>query len=98
MNDNARAFLEAAQADPELRQRLSRMAVGELAAAARERGVELSEEDFRPAAGELDEADLENVAGGLDCSCVAYGLIHGVSTTPLFIRCSCYPAGFGTDD
>ena len=64
MNDNARAFFEAAQADPELRERLCKMAVGELVAAAKEKGIELSEEDFKPAEGELGEGDLNNVAGG----------------------------------
>ena len=100
MNDNARAFLEAAQADPELRERLCRMAVGELVAAARERGVELSEEDFRPVAGELGEGDLENVAGGGDrgCLCVIGGGGGGTDSYDHKIYgCACVVYGQGGD-
>ena len=98
MNDNARAFLEAAQADPELRERLCKMAVGELVAAARERGVELSEEDFRPAAGELDEGDLENVAGGGACGCAILGGGGGTDGTDGKVYgCACVIYGQGGD-
>ena len=73
MNENVRAFFEAAQADPELRQRLCKMTMDELVAAAKEKGFELSEEDFKPAEGELGEGDLANAAGGGFCSCILGG-------------------------
>ena len=98
MNDNARAFLEAAQADPELRERLCKMAVGELVAAAKEKGIELSEEDFKPAEGELGEGDLNNVAGGGGCACPLLG--GGGGTDPLdgnVYGCACVTCGQGGD-
>ena len=98
MNDNARAFLEAAQADPELCQRLCKMAVGELVAAAREKGFELSEEDFKPAAGELDEADPNNVAGGGGCGCVGAGGGGGTDSVDGSVYgCACVLYGQGGD-
>lgn len=98
MNEKARAFLEAAKADPELCQRLAKMAVNELVAAAKEKGFELSEADFRSAAGELGDADLANVAGGGGCACIAGGGGGGTdSYDHKTYGCACVIYGQGGD-
>ena len=64
MSGNLKAFLEAAMADPDLREKLAKMDAGEIVAAARERGFELTEADLAPAEGEVNDEELGNVAGG----------------------------------
>ncbi len=91
MNDRLKEFIEAAQADPELRGELANMGVEDFVAAARERGFELSEEDFKPAAGELSEEDLGNVAGGASCIC-------GYSGSGSQFSCTCEGTGMGGGD
>lgn len=71
MNERAREFLKNASADEGLRGKLDALAglpVGELAektaAVAREAGFDLEPEDFAPADTELDEDELNAIAGG----------------------------------
>ena len=98
MNDKLKAFIEAAQADPGLRGRLTEMGVEELVAAARERGFELSEEDFKPAAGEVSEAELGNVAGGGFCTCKLAGGGGGTDEGDgKTYGCACVAYGQGGD-
>ncbi len=73
MNENVKAFLEAAQARPDLQEKLVRMDKDELIATARDLGVELTDADFEPPAGEVDAADLENVVGGWGICILAGG-------------------------
>ncbi len=81
MEENVRTFLKAAEANPELRERMTRMDAGQLAATAREMGFELTDADFQPPAGELGENDLGNVAGGGFCICPALGGGGGTDDT-----------------
>lgn len=76
VNENVRAFLEMVKADPDLSGRLSEMGAETLAAAARERGFDLSAGDFGLPAGEMSDSELENVAGG-SCFCFTGGGGHG---------------------
>ena len=85
MSGNLKAFLEAAMADPDLREKLAKMDAGEIVAAARERGFELTEADLAPPAGEVGDEELGNVAGGKDTS------QECVSTCPLI------GGAYGTD-
>ena len=98
MDENVRAFLKAAEADPELRERMTRMDAGQLAATAREMGFELTDADFQPPAGELGENDLGNVAGGGFCICPALGGGGGTDdTNGETYGCGCVVYGQGGD-
>lgn len=97
MNENARAFFEMVKADPELSERLSGMGAQALVAAARERGVELSEEDLESPEGEVGDEELENVAGG-SCFCFTGGGGHGVDLKDgVGYACVCVVYGQGGD-
>lgn len=96
MNENLRAFLEMAKDDPELQDRLSKMVQGELVAAAKEKGVELSEEDFHAPAGESDENELNNVAGG-GGGCFVLGGGGGTNVNNNTYGCGCAVYGQGGD-
>ena len=96
MNENVKAFLEVVKADPELRERLCKMAVGELVAAAKEKGIELSEEDFRAPTGELGEDELGNAAGGWGL-CIAVGGGGGTNSDGNTYGCVCVLYGQGGD-
>ena len=85
MNENLKAFFEAVRDDPELCKKLTKMGVEELVATAKERGIELTEADFTPPAGEVGDEELGNVAGGKDTS------QECVSTCPLI------GGAYGTD-
>ncbi len=97
MNENVRAFLEAVKGDPALRERLREMAVNEVIAAAREKGIELAEKDLKPASDELGEDELSNVAGG-DCGCIIGGYGGGTdSIDGKSYTCGCALYGQGCD-
>ena len=100
VNENLRAFLEAAKDDPELCERLTKMAAGELVAAAKEKGIDLTEEDLTPPAGELDDAELNSIAGGKKSGCFISGYdtnghdsVDGKAYT-----CFCLAYGQGGDE
>ncbi len=67
MTDKMRKFLEAAQKDAALAEKLSRAETPEaVAALAKELGIVLSEADLKlePVSGELSDDALDDVAGG----------------------------------
>lgn len=80
---------------------------------AAEYGIELKEEDFKPAGeqGGLTENDLDAVAGGGECYCAVGGggtasyssdacgcVLGGAGTYDLgLVRCTCVIGGCGTD-
>ena len=97
MSENLRAFLEAVQADSELREKLAKMGGQEIIAAAKERGFELTEADLKPSAGEMDDGELGNVAGGWGF-CLGYGVGWGNDTdTDNRWWCNCPVVGAGDD-
>ncbi len=78
MTTNMKAFFEAAKADPDLCAKLAKMGMEEVIAAAKEKGIELAEEDFENPAGEVGDEELENVAGGDWSFCLVGGSGEGV--------------------
>ena len=98
MNDKLKAFIEMAKADPDLGKRMTQMGVEDLIALARERGMELSKEDFKTPEGELGEGDLANVAGGFGGMCCIFGAAGGRDTIDGNIYgCACWTYGQGGD-
>ena len=98
MNDRLKAFMEMAKADPELGKRMAQMGVEDLIALARERGVELSEEDFKAPVGEAEESELANVAGGFGGMCLSIGFAGGRDANDGNIYgCACWLYGQGGD-
>ena len=59
---------------------------------AAEYGIEIKEEDFKPAQGELNDDELDAVAGGGDCYCAIGG---GGSANERDKTCACIVAGAG---
>ena len=59
---------------------------------AAEYGIEIKEEDFKPAQGELNDDELDAVAGGDGCGCVIGG---GGSANEKDKTCACIVAGAG---
>ena len=92
VNKNVKAFLEVAQADPELHDKLRQMDVDQLVAAAREKGFELSEADFAAPAGEMGDVELDNVAGGW-AFCIAAGTGWGKNDNNTEWNCGCIASG-----
>lgn len=72
------------------------MAADEIIAAAKEKGIELSEEDLKPASGELDEVELNNVAGG-GCGCFGPGGGGRDRDDNNIYGCACVVYGQGGD-
>ena len=104
MNESAKAFLEAAKGDPELCEKLAKMSVEDVIAVAKERGVQLTEADFKAPAGEIGDEELGNVVGGgggidsvdlqtYGCACVAYGQGGDGSITDANCVCAGYSSG-----
>ena len=95
MSENLKAFLESAKGDPELCRRLAGMDAGELVAAARERGFEITEADLRPPTGEVGDEELGNVAGG-GGFCFAFGYGDGENASDGSAwQCMCPVVGDG---
>lgn len=80
MTESKKKLLELASADQKLRSRLeacSHMpeeeARAQTMALAAQYGIRLTQEDFAPESREIDEDDLDAVAGGMCCFCVIGG-------------------------
>ncbi len=98
MNEKAKAFLKAARDDPELSGELSKMTAAELIEAARTRGFELAEDDFKPADGQASDEELANVAGGYCCFCIDAGGGGGRDAKDNNVYgCACVHYGQGGD-
>lgn len=72
MTESMKKFLEVLSADQQLLDSASKMEKSQLIALGKEKGLTLSDADFQPD-NELDDAELETVAGGKACYCVAGG-------------------------
>ena len=87
MTDNMKKFLELASGDAELVERLNGMDKDAIIAAAQQRGIALTEADFAADTGaELNEDELDAVAGGGKCACVLGG---GGKADDNCNKCSC---------
>ena len=113
MNENMKKFLETVSKDAELCKKVSAMNKDDLLALAKELGLALAEEDLIKPAQELEDDDLDTVAGGgSDCICFMGGggtkdyddktcacVMAGVGYKKNGDgRCVCAVNGFGDDD
>ncbi len=117
MSENLKKFLELVSKDENLKQKTLAFndmepadAISAGIALAKELGIELSEADFakEESGGELSDDELDAVAGGGDCACVAGGggtvydddehfcpcIVYGQGST----ICFCAVIGVGDDD
>ena len=93
MTDNMKKFLELASGDTELVERLNGMDKDAIIAAAQQRGIALTEADFAADTGaELNEDELDAVAGGGKCACILGG---GGKADDNCNKCSCVLDGAG---
>lgn len=95
MSENLKKFLEIVSKSDELTEKIGTMGQDEVLALAREMGVELTEADLeKPAVQELDEDELDAVAGGIDVSC-ACAMGGGGTKDNNDKTCACVIAGGG---
>ena len=95
MTENLKKFLETVSKDEALTAKVSAMGKDELIALAKDLGLELTEADLtKPAAQELDDDDLDAVAGGSDVSC-ACAMGGGGTKDNNDKTCACVLAGAG---
>lgn len=96
MTENMKKFLEAVSKNEELTKKINAMTKEELLVLAKELGIELTEADFAEPAGELNDDELDAVAGGAECVCVLGG--GGEAGGKWNNRvCACVAAGAGLD-
>ena len=95
MTDNLKAFLEAVSQDKAFFEKLTKAKVPEaVIALATEKGFVLTTEDLtpEPASGEVSDDELDAVAGGKTCVCVAGG---GGEAGTRDETCACVLGGAG---
>ena len=96
MTENMKKFLEAVSKNKELCKKLGTMGEDELLALAKELGLQLTAADLEKPVQELDEDELDIVAGGSDTTCVC--VVGGGGTKDSNDKtCACVVAGFGYD-
>jgi len=104
MSDNMKKFLELVSKDENLKQKMQSFndmepekAIQAGIALAKELGIELSEADFteEKSDGELNDDELDAVAGGGDCACIAGGGGTVYDDSDHF--CPCIVYGQGSD-
>ena len=94
MSENMKKFLEEVSKNDELCGKVNTMVKSELIALAGKMGIALTEADFAQPSGELDDDDLDVVAGGGDVSCACY--MGGGGTKDANDKvCMCVLAGAG---
>ena len=114
MTDNSKRFFEEISDDKEFMEKLAKAPDKEaVIVLAKEKGFTLTEEDFEAYAGiqEVSDDELEAVAGGYECYCVAGGggkaddkkgetacacVMVGFGLRAGNGRCSCLAAGYGS--
>ena len=92
MTENMKNFLEKVSNDKALTEKASKLNKAGLIVFARELGFELTEADFEGQEGELEDAELDAVAGGSECACVVAGF---GSDAEGLCRCACPFGGVG---
>ena len=97
MTENMKQFLEAVSKDEALTAKVGTLGKEELIALAKELGITLTEDDFAQSATELNDDELNVVAGGVEvnCNCVVGG---GGSGDENDKTCVCVIAGVGMRD
>ena len=96
MTENMQKFLEAVSRDEALTAKVGAMGKDELLALAKALGIPLTDADLdKPAVQELDDDDLDTVAGGdgkVSCACAMGG---GGTKDENDKTCACVMAGAG---
>ena len=92
MTENVQKFLTAVTKNDEMYSKMNGATKEEMIAMAKELGIELTEADFEQKSTELNDAELEAVAGGDVCVCVAGG---GGTSTEDEKTCACVMGGGG---
>ena len=95
MSEKMKKFLEVLSEDKELKRKATDMSKEELVALAREKGIELMDEDFEVPEGELSEREMSDVAGGGECYCFVGG---GGTEDSNGNICVCVLLGIGEND
>ena len=99
MTDNLKKFLEAASSDADLAEKVnSAQTLDAVISLAKEKGFVLTAEELQPdsSARELDDDEVEAVAGGKACACVFGG--GGEPTNyrkSKDLTCACVMTGVG---
>ena len=97
MTENLKKFLEMVSKDETLSAKVGTMGKKELLALAKELGLKLTEADLaKLAVQELDDDDLDTVAGGSNVSC-ACAMGGGGTKDANDKTCACVAAGIGYD-
>ena len=94
MTENMQKFLELVSKDEALVAKIGAMGKDELIALAKELGVALTDADLTRPTQELDDDDLDTVAGGSDVSC-ACAMGGGGTKDTNDKTCACVLAGVG---
>lgn len=94
MSENFKKFLEAVSQDEELSKKIGTMGKDELLALAEKMGLLLTAADLERPTEELDDDDLDAVAGGCDVSC-ACAMGGGGTKDSNDKTCACVLAGAG---
>jgi len=92
MTENMKKFLEAVSKNDELYGKFTGATQEDMIAMAKALGIELTEADFAQKS-ELDEAELEAVAGGQKCGCAVNG--GGIANSIYGKSCICVLGGGG---
>ncbi len=95
MSEKMKKFLEVLSEDKELKRKATDMSKEELVALAKEKGIELMDEDFEVPEGELSEREMSDVAGGGVCVCAIGG---GGTEDSNGNVCVCVALGMGEND
>lgn len=95
MTENMKNFLKKVSEDKALAEKIGKLDKAELIALAKEMGIVLTEEDFKAREGELNEDELDAVAGGSECACAVGGGGTADGDCP---ACACVVAGLGNDE
>lgn len=94
MNENMKKFLELVSKDKDAVTKLNSLDKDGVISMAKEYGITLTLDDFQAPEGEVSEAELDTVAGGISCFCVLGGGGTGSSSTGSK-TCACVGAGVG---
>ena len=94
MTESMKKFLEAVSRDEALTAKVGTLAKEELIALAKEMGITLTDADLAKPTGELDDDELDAVAGGGDVSC-ACAMGGGGTKDSNDKTCACVLAGAG---
>lgn len=97
ITENAKKLLEVLSEDQEFAQKASKAnTIDEVIEMAKEKGIELTEEDVRSATnalGEVNTDEMNEVAGGSPCFCLAGG--GGTGEEGVHGTCACVGYGCG---